>query len=238
MIPIIYDHVNEGAVDEAFFIELLDELPIQTIADIGCGTGRITVQLAKKGYDVTAVDPHEGAIALAKMKPHAQHIQWHVATSDVLASNTYDAVMMTANVAQVFLGDDDFQAVLHDAYRVLKTGGHLLFDTRNKDAKIWEAWMADTSLDAATHVETGEALVVETTYEPYDNDVFTFYETVRHATTNEVLAHEKIALKFRSIKQIEAALQEAGFQHISVYGDWVKRAPTATSQSLIFHCVK
>lgn len=146
--------------------------------------------------------------------------------------------MMTANVAQVFITDESFQAVVDDAYRVLKSGGHFLFDTRNSEARGWETWMSDTSPDFATHAQTGEPLIVTTTYEPFVNDVLTFCDTVTRAQTKEVLARECTKLKFQSVAQIEAALHRTGFRIVHTYGDWKMKAATRHSQSLIFDCIK
>ena len=47
---------------------------------------------------------------------------------------------MTANVAQVFLTDDDWQATLRGARQALRPGGHLVFETRDPARRAWERW--------------------------------------------------------------------------------------------------
>lgn len=72
---------------------------------MGCGTGRLTIHFAQAGYHITAIDPNAEAIEKAKNKEYADEVTWIVGDSSNLQTNAYDVVIMTANVAQVFLTD-------------------------------------------------------------------------------------------------------------------------------------
>ena len=112
MIAFVYDQLNHWGKDDDFFMELLKSTESKTIADLGCGTGRITVEMAKAGYLVTAIDPNAEALEYAKKKENAQDVTWIVGDSSDLEPVAYDAVIMTANVAQVFITDESWQTVL------------------------------------------------------------------------------------------------------------------------------
>ncbi len=51
-----------------FFLSLFPLLPGASILDMGCGTGRHAVELAKRGYQVTGVDISAGMLAQARKK--------------------------------------------------------------------------------------------------------------------------------------------------------------------------
>lgn len=68
MIPLVYDQVNGWGKDDEFFLELLKKSNVKTIADLGCGTGRLTTHFAQAGYQITAIDPNEEAIEYARNK--------------------------------------------------------------------------------------------------------------------------------------------------------------------------
>lgn len=238
MIPLVYDQVNRWAKDDEFFLEILKRINVKEIADLGCGTGRLTLHFAKAGYHVTAIDPNEEAIEYAKKKECLGEVAWIVGDSSTLEANTFDAVIMTANVAQVFLTDRNWLQVAADVYRALKPGGHFIFDTRNPLAKVWEEWAKDLTPDVAVHPVSGEPLEIWTEYEGFIDDIFTFYETVKNARTDEILIRKKMQLKFRTQEDIYKSLQQVGFSHSQVYGDWKFEQATTEAKSFIFHSVK
>ncbi|WP_339149808.1 MULTISPECIES: class I SAM-dependent methyltransferase [unclassified Sutcliffiella] len=208
------------------------------MADLGCGTGRLTSHFAKANYHISAIDPNEEAIVHAKNKEYPGDVSWIVGDSSYLQTSTYDAVTMTANVAQVFLTDKSWQHVISDVYRALKPGGSFIFDSRNPLAKEWEKWEIDKTPDVATNQVSGEPLEIWTEYEGFIEDVYTFYETVKNPRTNEVIVQEKMQLKFRTQEEFYKSLQQVGFSEIQVYGDWEFKQATVENKSIIFHGIK
>ena len=63
----VYDAINQSREDFDFYIAELPNPPA-AVLDIGCGTGTFALDLANRGYDVTAVDPAPNMIALAAQK--------------------------------------------------------------------------------------------------------------------------------------------------------------------------
>lgn len=238
MIPLVYDQINGWGKDDEFFLTLLNKLNAKKIADLGCGTGRLTTHFAKAGYQITAIDPNGEAIQYAKSKKYPGDVTWIVGDSTNLQANAFDTVIMTANVAQVFLTEESWQNVISDAYRALKSGGSFIFDTRNPLAKAWEQWEKDVTPDVATDPVSGELLEIWTEYEGFVEDVFTFYETVKNARTDEVVIHEKMQLKFRTQEEIHESLHQVGFSQIQAYGDWEFKQANADTKSFVFHGVK
>jgi len=61
---------------ECDFIEKeIDFNKLLKIIDIGCGTGRHSIELAKRGYKVTGIDLSESQLERAKEKTKAQNLQ-------------------------------------------------------------------------------------------------------------------------------------------------------------------
>jgi SAM-dependent methyltransferase len=53
----IYDTVNPVAEYERFYLDLAAKLSASSIIDIGCGTGLLTCELAKRGHRLIGLPP-------------------------------------------------------------------------------------------------------------------------------------------------------------------------------------
>ncbi|TSB46525.1 class I SAM-dependent methyltransferase [Alkalicoccobacillus porphyridii] len=238
MIPLIYDQLNSNVQDENFFLTLLKQTKGKRVADLGCGTGRLTIRFAEDGYEIVGIDPNGEAIEVAKQKEGAAQIQWIVGDSSDLKENAFDVVIMTANVAQVFTTDESWKQMLRHVFKSLKPGGYFIFDTRNPDAKVWLEWEADTTPDVVTHPYTHERLEIHTSYEGWLGNVFTFHETVRNVRTKEDMIPLPMELCFRTHKEIYHSLTNTGFTRLKTYGDLQLKQAHAHTKSWVFFCQK
>ncbi|MCY4163073.1 MAG: class I SAM-dependent methyltransferase [bacterium] len=67
------------------------------VLDAGCGTGRVAVELARRGYGVVGVDVDSVMIAQAQTK--APELAWHqLDLASLHLDDTFDAVVMAGNV--------------------------------------------------------------------------------------------------------------------------------------------
>jgi hypothetical protein len=121
---------------------------------------------------------------------------------------------MTGNVAQVFLTDDDWNAVLRGAKAALRPGGRLVFETRVPARRAWEQWTPDVTrcrvdVPGVGIVESGEDLV------GVDGDLVTFRSMTVFARDRAVLESTS-TLRFRERPEVEASLDANGFDVVDV----------------------
>jgi S-adenosylmethionine-dependent methyltransferase len=112
------------------------------ILEIGAATGAYTVPLAKRGYNVTAVDfsPNLLEICQKKVKQEGleQKVNCLVADARELAgviADDYDAVLMMGPLYHLIL-EEDRQKALKEAFKHLKPGG-MIFSTFISRYGIW-----------------------------------------------------------------------------------------------------
>ena len=100
--------------------------PGNKIADIGAGTGRYSVELCHRGYDVTAVElvPHNLEILRAK---HENIKTWQGDARDLhfLEDETFDITLLFGPLYHLH-GDEEKLKALAEAKRITKKGGYIL----------------------------------------------------------------------------------------------------------------
>lgn len=99
------------------------------IAEIGAGTGRYSVTLAKEGYDVTAVELVEHNLNILKSKlDGTENIKTYLGNAldlSMLEDNTYDITLLLGPMYHLYSEEDKLTA-LREAIRITKRGGHIL----------------------------------------------------------------------------------------------------------------
>ena len=109
--------------------------PGSTILDLGCGAGRTTIDLARRGYHVEGIDFAPKMIDAAKLLAARQDskIEFHVkdATKLDYAAESFDNIIFSYNGLEQIPGKENRLKVINDAYRILKPGGYFMFTTRS-----------------------------------------------------------------------------------------------------------
>ena len=227
----LYDIENTRGADTNFYASLADELDARMIIDLGCGTGLLTRELATEGRRVTGVDPSPAMLAVARRHPGAERVHWVEGDSSALGTPGADLVIMTGNVAQVFLDDEEWAATLHDIHAALRPGGRLAFESRNPGDRAWERWNRETTYERldTPHgpMETWLELV-----SVGDGRVRFEAHNVFNDTGHVVVASSE--LRFRTRDELAASLTGAGFTVEHVYGDWQRGPLTGTSRVMVF----
>lgn len=139
-----FDYTRNTVYEVEFLIEELGLSAGASILDVGCGTGRHAIELARRGYDVTGIDFSEGMLARAKEKARTAGVQvtWmHADATQEPFAREFDAAVCLCEGAFGLLGstDDPFGqplAILRNVHRALKPGGKCLFTVLNGCAAI------------------------------------------------------------------------------------------------------
>jgi ubiquinone/menaquinone biosynthesis C-methylase UbiE len=111
---------------------LLKESESKKILDLGAGTGRISILLAKQGFDVTSFDQSEEMLKTIKEKSKEKNLNISLMKGDVsnlpFGDSTFDACV-SLRVLWHFKNPEN---IIKEVYRVLKKDGVFIFDLLNK----------------------------------------------------------------------------------------------------------
>ena len=103
---------------------LCELLAAGSVLDAGCGTGRVAIELERRGYDVVGTDLDPGMLDAAREK--APDMQWVLGDLvDVDLGRTFDLVAMPGNV-MIFVAPGTEAAVLRNLASHLVPGGLLV----------------------------------------------------------------------------------------------------------------
>lgn len=78
----LYDLDNPDGPDHDYFRALADQPEARTIVDLGCGTGMLTVTLARGGRRVMGVDPDDELLNFARRRAGGDDVEWVHATPE------------------------------------------------------------------------------------------------------------------------------------------------------------
>ncbi|MFI9505274.1 class I SAM-dependent methyltransferase [Nocardia sp. NPDC052566] len=223
----IYDHFEGSRGDLPAYLGIAEELDVYHVLDIGCGTGSLAILLAECGRAVVGVDPAEASLEVAKSKPTTAKVTWIHGDATTVSGLGADLAMMTGNVAQVFLTDDDWARTLRAIHSALRPSGHLVFETRRPERRAWEEWAADPAhltLDIPGIGPVEQRRMVTDVRLPY----VSFRYTYRFLADDAVVTSDS-TLRFRDRDEVESGLAANGFRVLDV-----REAPDRPGREFVF----
>ncbi|HNS16872.1 MAG TPA: class I SAM-dependent methyltransferase [Bacteroidales bacterium] len=126
----------QGTPGECDFIEkeILYNKNVRVL-DLGCGTGRHTIELARRGYRVTGIDLSEAQLKRAREKAKKAGLVIDFQQQDARElsfRNAFDLVIMLCEGAFPLMETDEMNfRILQNAACALKDDGKLIFTTLN-----------------------------------------------------------------------------------------------------------
>ena len=185
------------------------------ILDLGCGTGRHSIELTKRGYKVTGVDLSEGQLERAREKAVQQGLQIDFRkhdARDLPFLNEFDAVIMLCEGGFPLMETDEMNfEILRNATKALKSPGKFIFTTLNGLFPLYHS----VEEFCAEGAQEGNA-----TYRSNTFDLMTFRD--HNITELEDDSGKKLHLecneRYYVPSEISWLLKTLGFQKIGIYG--------------------
>lgn len=223
----IYDTFDHDRSDLDAYESMVDEFGARSVLDIGCGTGTLACRLSARGIEVIGLDPAAASLKVAQTKPWSERVTWIHGNVSKLPPLEVDLAVMTGNVAQVFLTDEEWQETLLAARAALKAGGRLVFETRKPEARGWLEWNREATharLDIPNYGAVERWVDLTRVELPFVSFRFTYiFEKDGAVITSDS------TLRFRSREEITSSLREAGLSL-----DEVREAPDRPGREFVF----
>ena len=235
--PHNYDIEDNSDTGIVFYTTLAQETG-GPVLEIACGTGRVSIPMARLGFAVTGLDIVPGMLALARRKSADLPTRW--VEGDARAfdlGEQFRLIFLTGNAFQAFLTRADQEALLERVRAHLHDEGLFAFETRNPRWANLET--RDQEEDWQTYTDSSGRDVRVSKTQAYDHVAqILHWTTYRRWRTGdqEQTKITRIAVRYTFPQELAALLYFCGFTIIRQYGDWNLEPLTAASTSIIVVC--
>jgi SAM-dependent methyltransferase len=237
--PALYDLENPDFEPEGpFYLAIAKELG-GPVLEIGCGTGRMTIPLAQNGLEITGLDAVVAMLERAKVKAGDLPIEWVEADARSFhLGRQFALIFESGSVFMHMLTRADQEAFLDRVSAHLAPGGRFVFSlffphpdllTSEPEEKEWFTYQD----------ESGRTVKVSGT-EFYDElrqvKIETAYRRIQGPDGDETVLIAPLSLRYTFPQEIEALLDQAGFNILERYGGPDFSPLTNDSRYMVFVC--
>ncbi len=232
-----YFRINPNEVDQRIeeavpkvesLIDVLDIKPDDSILDLCCGYGRLTIPFARRGYNITGYDLCKKALDIAREKIEAESLQMHLVRGDMRElgfENEFDVIYNFFTSFGYFEHDSEDLKVLEGVSRSLKDQGRFLIDYIN-GPRILKQFQEKIQEDLDDRL-----IIHENTYDEKSKRIKSKWTFVYKNTeeSNEYL----ITNRLYSINELTDMLGSVGLEAVNTYGDMEKTSYDENSRRII-----
>ncbi len=237
--PEIYDLENpDFEPDGSFYLEIAKEAP-GSVLELGCGTGRLAIPLARRGLDMTGLDIVPEMLARARQKSADLPICWIEADArDFHLGRKFSLIFESGSVFMHMLTRPDQEAFLSCAREHLAPGGRLvicLFFPHSEDLvtdPVEKEWFSYQDAQGRTIRVSGN--------QSYDElkqlKTETAIRRIIDSNGVETVRVAPLTLRYTYPEEMEAILDQAGFKILERCGGPDRSPPTDDSRYMIYIC--
>jgi SAM-dependent methyltransferase len=228
IVPFVYceEVLSQTAQEVESILASLNSPSKLEILDAACGIGRHSVEFAKRGYRVDALDNSSDLLEVGK-KNTSQNVTWiNQNLKSFSSSNSYDLVC-NLYYSFGFVDPEDSridETILSNFFHSLKGGGTLVMQLIGRDA-------VETYFHPKFWIRKGDNLfLLNQRNMNYESGVL--HESFFLLDDGEVSEYV-LETRLYYPDQIKQILENMGFININLYGDWNRSSYTEKSSFLL-----
>lgn len=214
----LYDELMQDAPYDMWvnFTEKMRANPVQSILDVGCGTGQITRRLSQLGYHMTGVDLSEEMLTEAAYRSGGNNrIQW--VKQDIRELSGFvdqQLIISYCDVINYVTEKEDVLKTFQAIYESLSPGGQFMFDVHslNHVEKMSDQVYSEVQEDYSyiwfcDRGDSPGAMTHDLTFFIREGEHYKRYDESHHQRTY-------------SMSQYKSWLSRVGFSEVMTYGDF------------------
>jgi SAM-dependent methyltransferase len=210
-------------------------LPGAQILDAGCGTGRYSLELARRGYVVTGLDASPALLEEAQRQARQTSLPVSFTTGDMLAwrpAVSYDGILCRG-VLNDLLDESSRQEVFYAFARDLRPDGVLIFDVREWDATARRK-VREPIFEKAVDTPRGQLTFRSVTHLDHQQRRLLVAEqhTLAH-DGGESVSPYNFVMRCWTLEELQHHLAQAGFRNTRYLGDYDRTSPQGSTDRLV-----
>ena len=196
-----------------FVLSQVNLSPGARVLDMGCGPGRHSIELARRGYDVVGIDPSAAMIKAAQVRATEASVApafRQVSGESFVASDDFDlAICLFTTLGQISKEGENSELV-ERTYETLRPGGFLVVETRQRAPTVQH-------LQTEERFGKGERYTdVSRRFEAVNKTVTEVFEVVSPESTQRYV----LCYRLYSRTELTGLLEQAGFTIVASFGDY------------------
>lgn len=237
--PDLYDAENDSFEPFGLFYAALAQRIGGAVLELGCGTGRFTIPMARQGINITGLDIAAGMLALAQRKSVDTAIQWVEADARSFAlGRRFHFIFESGGMFQHLLERADQEAALSRVREHLEPEGRFLISSIFPNAELMAT--DETVRDWFSYTSPQGVEVRVSGTQNYDSLRQVRTETAirrwHDAGGREIVHHAPLMLRDFFPQELETLLYYNGFEVVERFGDYDFSALAPDSPHIIYVC--
>ena len=233
-VPALYDLVVQPGPCEAFYREIARQTG-GPILELACGTGRLTLALARAGHEVVGLDASRAMLRAAQAKAEAEEVEITLVQGDMRSFDLrrrFPLVVLCCNSLAHLTTNSDLKASLTCIAKHLVPGGLFAFDIMNPDVRALARPHSEcVRLDVGPNPSSAIAVEEVAAYDPVQQIRVAQWRVLEP----DAAAHEVAPLSLRLLfpQEVPLLLEAAGLELAARYGDFAGNPLTGESLNQI-----
>lgn len=202
------------------------------LLDLGCGTGTLSIPLAKHGFEVTGIDLSEEMLSIGQEKSMEAGVQIAYYQQDMRKLDgfkPFDVIGVFCDSLNYLKTEEDVKTTINNIYSLLLPGGLLLFDVHStyKMNEIFIDQTYSSNDEEISYIwncfagEDAYSVEHELTFFVKQNDVYNRFDEFHFQRTFPVQNYQQW-------------LTEAGFELLEITADFQEEGPAPNSERIFF----
>ena len=234
----IYDGMNANLSDLKFYKRWLPKNKSARILELCCGTGRLTIPIAKDGYAISGVDYTPSMLKKAKAKALEEKLDITFIEADIRTldlKEKYDLIFIPFNSIHHLYKNEDLFKALENVKKHLKDQGLFLLDCYNPNIQfIVEGEKGQKEIAKYTTKDGRDVLIKQLMQ--YENKTQMNRIEWYYYINGEFDSIQNLDMRLYFPQELDSYLESNGFKIMNKFGDFEEAPFNDNSEKQIFVC--